>query len=375
MNTRIRFSVGARLAAAACILFALVVMGVATPALAHKGLICGTPRAGHVTVNVMVKIGDGLVVIRKFELDIYGDVSAEQKAELIRILIGATHTDPSRDEIHAGGEGATVLPTGANGSKIMGIWLSRDSTYEDDKFLASTTSTDDRGLCSLSGTASGNSPTGGQGYVRVAAFGRVAQVPTFPGMPAQVAEQQLMQQLSGQGVEARPAGPADFQGAMAALTHDTGVIYIGPGTALGSPVRSAAPSAVPADVEILEVTVSDAGLMLDLAGVSYPDEPVVGVGADPRAGSSSLEVSRTIFQRGPVKVKYASGNTPGPVSLTAHDAQGRMLRQLFQSQGEAEGEIRWDGRDSRGIELPGGVFFLRLHTGSGALVRRVVRVP
>lgn len=375
MNTRIRFNAGARLMAAACILSALVVMGVSTPALAHKGLVCGTPRAGHVTINVSVKIGPGIVIIRKFELDLFGDVSAEQKAEIIRLLIGDPHADPSRDEIHGGGEGAQVLPTGLNGCEIQGIWLSRDSTYEDDKFLSSATSTDDRALCSLGGTASGQSPTGGQGYVRVTAFGRTAQVPTFPGMPAQVVEQQLMQQLAGQGLEARPAGPADFQGAMAALTHDPSVIYLGPGNVINAPVRSMEAAAALADVEILEVLVSDGGLLLDLSGVSYPEVAVVGVGDGPRHERARLAVSQTVFQRGPVTVSYAFGTGVGRPGITIHDIAGRTVRWLIEGASGASGEIRWDGRDNQGRELSGGVYFVRMEAGSGALVRRVVKVP
>jgi len=52
------------------------------------------------------------------------------------------------------------------------------------------------------------------------------------------------------------------------------------------------------------------------------------------------------------------------------DAQGRLVRRL-----RADGPVlTWDGRDGQGRELPAGVYWLKLETGSGAAGAKVVRL-
>lgn len=66
---------------------------------------------------------------------------------------------------------------------------------------------------------------------------------------------------------------------------------------------------------------------------------------------------------------------PGLVDLRIHDVRGRCVRRLesgVREQGPAM--VVWDGRDDRGVNVASGVYFARLVTPAGVLVRRVVRV-
>ncbi len=59
--------------------------------------------------------------------------------------------------------------------------------------------------------------------------------------------------------------------------------------------------------------------------------------------------------------------------LTVYDVQGRqvaLIADRVQAAGQHTG--RWDGRDTRGGELPGGVYFLRLETGGRIESQKVV---
>ncbi|MBI5168481.1 MAG: T9SS type A sorting domain-containing protein [Candidatus Eisenbacteria bacterium] len=66
----------------------------------------------------------------------------------------------------------------------------------------------------------------------------------------------------------------------------------------------------------------------------------------------------------------------GRADLRVYDVSGREIATLARG-ARAAGlhEARWDGRDARGVPSPGGVYFARLVTDSGALTRRVLRLP
>ncbi len=65
----------------------------------------------------------------------------------------------------------------------------------------------------------------------------------------------------------------------------------------------------------------------------------------------------------------------GDVKLGIHDVTGRLLRTLADGHHEARAySLVWDGRDRSGIQVPGGVYFLRLRTGEEGQSRRVIRL-
>jgi hypothetical protein len=340
----------------------LVVMLAATPCLANKGLVCGAPqKAGGFDVNVRVADESGYQKTFTWHIGELIGVDADGKAAIIRAVLNQHLADPDDDTLHCGGEGAQVLPVGVNRWKFKGMWISRDSTYEDDKLLSSAAPTGDWGLCSLSGSASGTAPSGGPGYVRVFAFGATAMVATSPGMPSQLVEQLVMQQLGQQGVTVRPATPADFAGGLETLPHDGTVLFLAPGTPALSDTA-------------LEAKVMDDGLILDLAGVDYPTDSVTAVGDHATGAGLRLDVVPSVFTSS-VRVLYATVAGPSAARVSVHDVMGRTVRSVRLPAGARSGEWTWDGRDARGVRSPGGVYLVRLQMGTATATRRVVRLP
>ncbi len=64
----------------------------------------------------------------------------------------------------------------------------------------------------------------------------------------------------------------------------------------------------------------------------------------------------------------------GPVSVTVHDVEGRLVRTLLAGKILESGvrNILWDGRDDRGNEVASGVYLCRLRTGAQATTTRMV---
>ena len=67
---------------------------------------------------------------------------------------------------------------------------------------------------------------------------------------------------------------------------------------------------------------------------------------------------------------------PGRVELGIYDVDGHLIRVLIDEERAAGShEVRWDGRDGEGKQVPGGVYFYRL-TGPGiAQSRRMILTP
>jgi hypothetical protein len=62
----------------------------------------------------------------------------------------------------------------------------------------------------------------------------------------------------------------------------------------------------------------------------------------------------------------------GKVNLRIFDARGRLVRSLLSENRNAGAhEIRWDGRDSGGAEVAGGIYFYRLEAGDKVLRRKL----
>lgn len=65
----------------------------------------------------------------------------------------------------------------------------------------------------------------------------------------------------------------------------------------------------------------------------------------------------------------------GAVQVSVFDATGRRVRTLINGAlGVGTHDIRWDGADDRGITVPAGLYFVRLHSGGQAVARKVIRV-
>jgi hypothetical protein len=66
----------------------------------------------------------------------------------------------------------------------------------------------------------------------------------------------------------------------------------------------------------------------------------------------------------------------GPVSAAVYDPQGRLVRRLADGLVSDAGphELRWDGRDQTGRELPSGIYLCRVETEGETRAVRVLRV-
>jgi hypothetical protein len=63
------------------------------------------------------------------------------------------------------------------------------------------------------------------------------------------------------------------------------------------------------------------------------------------------------------------------ISLAVFDIRGRLVRSLYRGWGNAGvAELEWDGRDERGVDVPGGVYFLRFTAPGFEEKARLVRI-
>jgi hypothetical protein len=334
-----------------------------TTAGADPKIKCGSPTksGGFVTITITLqKGGEEPHVIVMRDISFGRGYPAADKAAFVAALITMVE-DPNGEFItatHADGSDEVELH-GQHGWTIAGHAIGPDGTGEPDWVAYDGASTGAEALCSLSGTATGTSPLGGQGVVGIQAFGWQAHLSTSPGMPAQFVESMLMQQLQSQGVPVRWAQPGDFQGTFRAMGHDEMVLFI------TSPDPNAPTS--------LFNIVADDGLQLDLMALAGPPDSPSGV--VPVSGSPvlRLDVAPSVFSTGPVSVQYDSGSRAGLVRITAHDVMGRSLGTLFEGSAGHTGTFVWDGRDRDHQPLAGGAYFLRMETPNGTTVRRVTR--
>jgi len=64
------------------------------------------------------------------------------------------------------------------------------------------------------------------------------------------------------------------------------------------------------------------------------------------------------------------------VRLALYDATGRERVELVDAvQGAGRQAVTWDGRDARGIRLPGGVYFVRLAFEGRVEAQKLVLAP
>ena len=76
--------------------------------------------------------------------------------------------------------------------------------------------------------------------------------------------------------------------------------------------------------------------------------------------------------RGSVTVHFAVPRE-GKIAFTIHDAQGRLVRRLFEGvRPTGTGVMQWDLRDDRGSPVADGLYWIRLESDGAHLVRRLV---
>jgi hypothetical protein len=97
----------------------------------------------------------------------------------------------------------------------------------------------------------------------------------------------------------------------------------------------------------------------------------VAVGSDV-ARSAQLLLVTPNPARAPVRFEFRIAE-PGDATLEVFDLAGRRVRQLAAgTRGAGRHEVVWDGRDSQGRSVGGGVFFYRLQAGGRTEARRLV---
>jgi hypothetical protein len=106
------------------------------------------------------------------------------------------------------------------------------------------------------------------------------------------------------------------------------------------------------------------GICWDPAGVGTQARGLAGLRlGPPRPNPTS----------GPVRLVWKAPSDT-PVVFEVLDVRGRLVRRLMAPGTESQGVIVWDGRDARGSEVRGGIYFLRALTGRDQATRRIVVV-
>ena len=68
---------------------------------------------------------------------------------------------------------------------------------------------------------------------------------------------------------------------------------------------------------------------------------------------------------------FKSLGAKNKASLKVYDALGRLVRD-FSPEALKRGPFDWDGADSHGLKLPGGVYFVRLEHGGTTVTKKVI---
>lgn len=347
-----------RRAAIAAVILAAIVTG----AGAESGLICGKPKtSGRVTMHVVLRPAAGPDTVISVTLMIDSSRTADDKATDFWVAFVATMGDYVAPTHDATGK---IVFAGKPGWTVTGAGIDNDETNEPDTTLCTATPSSQSALCSLSGTASGVAVDGSPGRFRVTISGRTVVVPTFPGMPAAIVEQQVIGQLNGMGVPARLATPSDFAGGLAVLPHDTSVIVM-----------------QPLDTTGFSEELNDTGLDMQLATLLDRSPPAASdVARIPDVPGLMLTAQPNPFRRDAVRIRYAGAAAGNLLDVSVFDAGGRRVRTLRPrpttgDRAEAAGELHWDGRNDAARPVPAGVYFLRLSTPDGSVTRRIVRLP
>ena len=329
---------------------------VAAPTFGTTKLICGKPtKTGTINVIICMMNGDGHKVCRPVPVRVPATATAAAKADSVRAAVGA---QVGADTLKAlAGTTPTVTFQGQGTWRVDVIAVGPDGTQEPDECALGIPSTQQEGLCSLAGVATGLNASGGPAFVKIKVGQATVISPTQQGMPAEIVEQTLIARLNQAGIPARFATASDFED-YDDLSHDPRVIWF--------PI---------ADSTGCGEEITDVGLGLDLAGVlnNSPGSTTSAPDATSALGLT-LDVSPNPFSRAGGSVHYSARAEAGRLRLEVFDVLGRKVCTLLDDALPATGALPWDGRDDRHALVPGGVYFMRLSTLQGDIVRRVVLV-
>jgi hypothetical protein len=111
---------------------------------------------------------------------------------------------------------------------------------------------------------------------------------------------------------------------------------------------------------------------IQILGIEKAATEVPG-GGPPASGFRLDPVSPNPFN--PSTIISFSLSAAGPADLSIYDVSGRLVTTLASGEREAgPGTVRWDGRDSQGIEVGSGVYFVRLNAAGSVATRKMVLV-
>jgi hypothetical protein len=328
---------------------------VAAPTFGTTKIVCGKPtRTGAINIIICMMNGDGHKVCRPVVVQVDGRASAQAKADSVRAAVGA---QVGTDTLEAlAGTTPTVEFQGQGTWRVDVIAAGPDGTQEPDEFALGIPSNEQEGLCSLAGVATGVNVNGGPAFVRIRVGQATVMQATQQGMPAEILEQMLIGRLNQAGVPARFATASDFED-YETLSHDPRAIWF--------PI---------ADSTGFGEETTDVGLPLDIAAVlnGSPGAPTSAPDVAHTSSGLRLDVSPNPFSRAAGSVRYSAQAEAGPLRLEVFDVMGRKVCTLLDDAPPATGALPWDGRDGRNALVPGGVYFMRLSTPQGNVVRRVV---
>jgi hypothetical protein len=131
-------------------------------------------------------------------------------------------------------------------------------------------------------------------------------------------------------------------------------------------------------------TDGDHGVLVLMQGYATPAELVIqratgsGVIAPgwPGYPSSSLLISPFPNPTAESAVIGFALPTSGRLRVHVHDVRGRLVRTLADDRdyGAGQHRLRWDGRDDDGVELPAGIYWIRVRAGALEGTRRIALI-
>ncbi len=189
---------------------------------------CGQPTKDVGAVRVVIVVG-GVKVAWNVAGILKTDTPAE-KATKIRAAAPPNHPDLTTDGTSmtvAGGTSNVVSATSVAGKKITGMAFKKDTTGEAEaNNVFAVAITDNKGLASFAGTATGLDSDGAQSVITVTASGVTATVNPTAGMAADAIEDSIIMQLLSGGVQAQLANASFLASVYPGLEGDGRVIRI-----------------------------------------------------------------------------------------------------------------------------------------------------
>lgn len=205
-------------------------------------------------------------------------------------------------------------------------------------------------------------------YLRVSAFSQDAQAPTATGVALDVIGDGLNLTLSPPFVDFADAITANTGGViwLNGANGDVGVRYDS-GT-----FRTVFMSAAFEGVDVA----NEALLMGRIINWLSPPSGTTDVTPMPAAAATRLSLAQNAPNpfHGATAIQFAVPQS-GPVSLSVYDVSGRKVAGLVDAVLESGTySADWDGRDSSGLRVAGGVYFYRLQASGETLTKEMVRL-